>query len=61
MPNFKITAWSVDEAERKYNPTWEKAIEAEIIGDALAEGTRLFNEQCSELDHSKYEVRASTP
>ena len=61
MPNFNITAWPVDEAERKYNPTWEKTIEAEIVGDAIAEGTRLFNEQCPELDHSKYELHASDP
>ena len=61
MPNFKITAWPVDEAERKYDPTWERTIEADNIGVAYAEGTKLFNEQCPELDHSKYTVNASTP
>ncbi|MFZ2169919.1 MAG: hypothetical protein WAW61_09825 [Methylococcaceae bacterium] len=61
MPNFKITAWPVDEAEREYDPTWECTIEVETIGVAHAEGTRLFNEQCPELDHSKYILHANTP
>lgn len=60
MPNFKIIAWPIDEAEREYDPTWESAIEAETIGAAYAEGTRLFKEQCPELDHSTYQLHAST-
>lgn len=59
MPNFKVTAWPVDETELKYNPTWERTIEAETIGAALTEGTSLFHEQCPDLDHSKYRLHAS--
>jgi len=61
MPNFKITAWLDDDSERKYDPTWECDIEAETIGIAYTEGTKLFNKQCPELDHSKYKLHASTP
>ena len=61
MPNFKITAWPVNEAEREYNPAWECTIMAQTIDAAYTAGTQLFNEQCPKLDHAKYLVHASTP
>ena len=55
MQIFKVAAWSKGE----YIPTWECKIEAELIGDALTEGSEQFFIQCPELDRSKYYVSAS--
>lgn len=60
MLEFKITAWPEDEKEREYNPAWETTVSAATQGIALAEGTKLFHEECPTFDHDKYFIHAST-
>jgi len=58
MQKFNVMAWPENDSEREYNPTWEQVVEAELIGDAQAEGERLFREKNPDLDHSKYWIHA---
>lgn len=63
MQNFKVSAWPVDPAKKKYTPEWELVISANLLGEAIEQGRVLFHAYCKEheLVFEDFEVRSGTP
>jgi len=60
MPFFEISAWPAGNAEHEELPVWMAVVESVSISRAYAEGERLFQEECPELEHSEYVLRTSS-
>ena len=63
MQKFKVSAWPVDPAKRKYEPEWEDVISANLIGEALEQAEVLFFAYCKEheLVRADFAVHSGTP